>query len=139
MIVMRNRRTWGKVSVRATKDTRRENRAESGMSSAVTARFWFIWMTTVDGRDHAVTDEEMAVGHGVYRAVCTMRVLPEPLVAPPGPRCPRCVATVRAAQVRTARDTAPEPAHSGEDPGRRRARHRLRGQGLMSRLTGNPR
>lgn len=103
------------------------------MSLAVTTRLWFIWMTTVDGRDHAVTDEEIAASKGVYRTVCAGNVLPAPLVAAPGPRCPRCVAAVRAA---ITRDTTPQGRAPSGNPSRNRARHRLRGQGLMSRLSG---
>lgn len=60
------------------------------------------WQTSiVDGFDHAVTDEEMAAGAAVQSqgrraAVCGDVVLCASLCSPPGPRCARCAAFLRA-------------------------------------------
>jgi hypothetical protein len=86
------------------------------MSLAATTQVWFIWMTTVDGHDHVVTDEEMATSNGVYRTLCGARVLPAPLVDPPEPQCFTCLSTVRSLRAISA-DPAP-PRRS------RRRRHR---------------
>jgi hypothetical protein len=54
----------------------------------------------VDSFDHAITDEEMATGTGRrggrYTAVCGHEVLVTLMSCPPGTRCPRCVAYLRA-------------------------------------------
>lgn len=58
-----------------------------------------VWVTGVDGADHAVADEVMAAtvaaGTGEYRALCEAVVLPASMLVPPARRCPRCV-SVRA-------------------------------------------
>lgn len=58
-----------------------------------------VWVTGVDGADHAVADEVMAAtvaaGTGEYRALCDAVVLPASMLVPPARRCPRCV-SVRA-------------------------------------------
>jgi hypothetical protein len=58
-----------------------------------------VWVTsTVDGADHAMTDEAMAAGLaakcGVFLALCSADVVAAPMVAPPGQRCVRCQAFV---------------------------------------------
>jgi hypothetical protein len=60
-----------------------------------------IWVTCVDGAiDHAVTDEAMTAGvtsgTGTYQAVCGALFLCAPLVCPPRPSCPRCLAFLHA-------------------------------------------
>ncbi|MGH3625102.1 MAG: hypothetical protein ACRDQ5_25495 [Sciscionella sp.] len=91
-------------------------------------RLWTTWHTcSVDGRDHAVTDEEMATrmaeDAGHYTAVCMHDVLVTPMICPPGPRCRRCVAFLRAqAATRTGEQ---RPAHQHRRPGvLRRILHR---------------
>jgi hypothetical protein len=59
------------------------------------------WHTSsVDGLDHAVTDEDLTNGTGKragrYAAVCGHEVLATLMSNPPGTRCPRCVAYLRA-------------------------------------------
>jgi hypothetical protein len=57
-----------------------------------------VWMTCVlDGREHAVREEEFAAGtaHGRYRAACQRLLAPRALTAPPGTRCLICAATIR--------------------------------------------
>jgi hypothetical protein len=91
-------------------------------------RLWTTWHTcSVDGRDHAVTDEQMAAGvagdTGHYTAVCTHDVLVTPMICPPGPRCPRCVAFLRARAA--ARTEEQRQAHHHRRPGvLRRLLHR---------------
>lgn len=64
---------------------------------SVSSRVWTIWVTSiVDNADHAVTDEEMAVGPGTYAAVCGATVVPPSMADPPRPCCRRCVAFLRA-------------------------------------------
>jgi hypothetical protein len=54
------------------------------------------WMTsTLDRRDHAVTDEEFAAHRPEPEAVCGVVVL-APMEWAPGPRCARCVAYLAA-------------------------------------------
>jgi hypothetical protein len=55
------------------------------------------WMTsTSDGVDHAVTDEEFTERRPEPESVCGVVVLLGPLEQAPGPRCPRCVAFLKA-------------------------------------------
>jgi hypothetical protein len=56
------------------------------------------WMTTRDGFDHAVTDEEFHDNRPEPEAVCGTVVELAAMEAPPGPRCPRCVAFLAARQ-----------------------------------------
>jgi len=64
-------------------------------------RVYFVWVTSIEGTDHAVTDEVMAAGikagTGEYSAVCGVVVLADLMTAPPGPRCSCCVAYLRPA------------------------------------------
>jgi hypothetical protein len=67
----------------------------------MSTRLFTTWHTSsVDGFDHAVTDEEMATGAGKragrYAAVCGHEVLATLMSNPPGTRCPRCMAYLRA-------------------------------------------
>jgi len=87
-------------------------------------RGWFIWMTTVDGHDHAVSDEEVVAGMGIYQTLCGARILPAPLVAPPEPRCAACLGSAHApARV----PVIATPAHRVSDPVADRRRQRRRG------------
>jgi hypothetical protein len=65
----------------------------------MTARVWSVWVTTTDGADHAVTDEEMVAGmragKGLYLAVCGASVLAAAMTVPPGATCPHCVTRLR--------------------------------------------
>lgn len=63
---------------------------------------WIVWMTCVgDGREHAVTDEQLAAGserdRGVYDAMCGQTIAPHAMTHPPGRRCADCSTVVRAA------------------------------------------
>jgi hypothetical protein len=73
----------------------------------------------VDGLDHAVTDEEMATGMGKragrYAAACGHELLATLMSSPPGARCQRCVAYVRARA--TLRDFDQRQQHSHRKPG----------------------
>lgn len=53
-----------------------------------------IWMTCLDGHDHAIRDEHMAETSGVYETVCGVRVLPAASQDPPFPRCGSCLGLV---------------------------------------------
>lgn len=60
---------------------------------------WFNWLTSSDDDvEHAVSDEQVALcfrtGHGIYVTMCGHAVTPGALVAPPGKRCPGCVARI---------------------------------------------
>lgn len=62
----------------------------------VTFKSFTVWITCgTDGIDHAVPDTEMATRHGYYPAACGADFVPASMVAPPGPRCPLCVAALR--------------------------------------------
>jgi hypothetical protein len=54
-----------------------------------------VWVTGVDGADHAVADEVMAAtiaaGSGEYRAWCEAVVLPASMLVPPARQCSGCV------------------------------------------------
>lgn len=57
-----------------------------------------IWITcVVDGREHGVTDEEIARASrrgGTYVGVCGHLVVPGSMTCPPGRRCRDCHATL---------------------------------------------
>lgn len=58
------------------------------------------WFTCeFDHTDHAVSDDNMAIGFSVgagrYAALCGATVCVSPLVCPPGRRCPSCEAIVQ--------------------------------------------
>lgn len=57
-----------------------------------------VWLTSAEGVDHAVTDDEIAAGRvlGRYVALCGATVVAASMSAPPGLRCPRCVVFLRA-------------------------------------------
>lgn len=60
-------------------------------------RLFTTWFTsTVDGRDHAVTDEEFAEHRPEPEAVCGVVVVFGPMELAPGPHCRRCVAFLSA-------------------------------------------
>lgn len=54
------------------------------------------WMTSMDGVDHAVTDEEFTARRPEPAAVCGVVILLAPMEWEPGPHCPRCVAYLAA-------------------------------------------
>jgi hypothetical protein len=61
-----------------------------------------IWMNCLlDGREHAVADEQVCAGveSGRFLAVCGRRVAPGSLACPPGRRCPTCHATLSPTRV----------------------------------------
>ncbi|HWC82484.1 MAG TPA: hypothetical protein VG756_21240 [Pseudonocardiaceae bacterium] len=62
------------------------------------SRLFTTWLTSVDGVDHAITDEMMAAGiqscTGRFAAVCREIVTAAFLIAPPGKRCPYCAQAV---------------------------------------------
>ncbi len=60
-------------------------------------RLFVTWQSNLyDGYDHAITDEEFALGgqqqYGQYAAICGTKVCLTDSFLPPGPPCPRCVA-----------------------------------------------
>lgn len=60
-----------------------------------------VWMTcVVDGREHAVTDEQACAGlercRGTYDAVCDQTITPQAMTCAPGRRCAACCAVLRA-------------------------------------------
>lgn len=59
-------------------------------------RLFTTWMTSTDGEDHAVTDEEFAAHRPEPEAVCGVVIMLAPMEAPPGPRCSRCAAFLEA-------------------------------------------
>lgn len=61
------------------------------MTVTSSKRLAVIWMTFLDGRDHAVRDAEV-VGcrSGIYKTVCGARLLPASSHAVPRPPCQRC-------------------------------------------------
>jgi hypothetical protein len=54
------------------------------------------WLTSSDGADHAVTDEEFTAHSPEPATVCGDVVLLAPMEAPPGPKCARCLAFLAA-------------------------------------------
>ena len=88
----------------------------------MSTRLFTTWHTSsVDGLDHAVTDEEMATGLGKhagrYAAVCGHELLATLMSSPPGARCPRCVAYVRARATLRDFDQRQQQQHSHRKPG----------------------
>jgi hypothetical protein len=59
-------------------------------------RIFTAWLTSADRVDHAVTDEEFHDHRPEPEAVCGNVILLAAMEAPPGPRCARCVAILRA-------------------------------------------
>lgn len=77
-----------------------------------TRRLPVIWMTFLDGCDHAVRDEEVAqCTSGLYQTVCGAERLPASSHAVPRPPCQRCAGFLRAAYNMRAAD---ERVRSGE-------------------------
>jgi hypothetical protein len=78
------------------------------------SRLYTIWLTTVnadaDYTDHAVPDDEMVTGQGVYTAICGSVVYPAVLSTPPGWQCARC-ATALGAQKRRHDQRGSGPSH----------------------------
>jgi hypothetical protein len=67
------------------------------MSTSSVDRLFFIWMTFLDGQDHAVRDENVVGARsGIYEALCGKRLLPASSFAAPKPPCRRCGAYVLA-------------------------------------------
>lgn len=72
-------------------------------------RLFTAWFTSsVDWADHAVTDEEFVEHRPEPTAVCGTVIMLAPMESPPGQRCPRCVAFLRAQQTAEVLDE-PEP------------------------------
>lgn len=92
-------------------------RADDAECAGGRERLYTTWLTSVDGMDHAVTDEMMAAGvrscRGQFSTVCQDVVTAAFLVVPPGRRCPRCWEAL-----------TPTPAEP--EPARRSRRSRLR-------------
>lgn len=85
-------------------------------------RIFTTWFTsTVDGRDHAVTDEEFAERRPEPEAVCGLVIMLAPMTCPNGECCPRCVAYLRARESLRDLDQRPAP-------------HRNRRVGVIARL-----
>jgi hypothetical protein len=61
-----------------------------------TVRLFTTWLTSADHVDHAVADEEFTAHSPEPETVCGMVVLLAAMEAPPGDRCPRCVAFLAA-------------------------------------------
>ncbi len=63
---------------------------------------------TEDHREHVVTDQAFLAGQrtqqGVYHALCGHLVAPRALTAPPGQRCPHCLARASHAETLAAVD-----------------------------------
>src|SRR5262249_34919548 len=64
-------------------------------------RLFVCWQTSIyDGHGHAITDEEFTFGdraqQGEFDAVCGSVLRLADSFLPPGRRCPRCVAFLRA-------------------------------------------
>lgn len=76
----------------------------------MSGRIFTTWFTSsVDGLDHAVTDEEFAEHRPEPEAVCGVVIMLTPMECPPGQRCPRCVAFLRARE--TLRDLDQRQPH----------------------------
>lgn len=72
-------------------------------------RLFTAWFTSsVDWADHAVTDEEFVEHRPEPTAVCGTVIMLAPMESPPGQRCPRCVAFLRAQQTAEVLDE-PQP------------------------------
>ena len=110
--------TTSMMSEPGWRDSRQRLRSRTGGPSCYRA----VWVTAVSGTDHAITDEGMAGSTRAGRclAVCGAQITSASLVAPPGPRCHRCLARLR---------TWPGAA---EKP--KRGRHAVRRPGLFDRL-----
>jgi hypothetical protein len=79
-------------------------------------RIFTTWFTSMaDALDHAVTDEEFTAHRPQPEAVCGRVVVLGPLVCPPRPVCPRCMAFLRARQ--TLRDFDQREPHRHVGPG----------------------
>lgn len=72
----------------------------TAVDGAPVGRLFTTWITSLDGVDHAVTDEEcaarLAAARGWFLAVCGAEFLPGPMEDAPAPPCRRCVAFLRA-------------------------------------------
>lgn len=93
-------------------------------------RLFTTWVTSLDGVDHAVTDEECTArliqNRGVFVAVCGEDFLPGPMEGAPGPPCSRCVGFLL-----DARRASRPPSEPSESPERMRKR-----RGWFSRSIG---
>lgn len=91
-----------------------------------------IWLTCLDGHDHAVRDEEFTTRQsGVYEALCGTRVLPKSAHDAPRPDCAACIRFLHAwAQVRAASSRICTP---------RRPRRHIRPPRWMRLLAGGAR
>lgn len=59
-------------------------------------RIFTTWLTSTDGVDHAVTDEEFHDHRPEPKAVCGAVIMLTPMETPPGPHCARCTAFLTA-------------------------------------------
>ena len=59
------------------------------MTTYMSRRPPVIWLTCLDGRDHAVRDGIQP--GGLYEAACGVQVLPEASQEPPFPKCGACL------------------------------------------------
>lgn len=60
------------------------------------ATLFTTWMTSTDGLDHAITDEQFHDHRPEPEAVCGAVIMLAPMETLPGPRCPCCVAYLAA-------------------------------------------
>jgi hypothetical protein len=78
-------------------------------------RLFTAWFTSsADWVDHAVTDEEFAEHRPEPATVCGAVIMLAPMESPPGRRCPRCVAFLRA--LGTAEDLHQREPHRHRRP-----------------------
>ena len=59
-------------------------------------RIFTTWLTSTDGVDHAVTDEEFHDHRPEPKAVCGAVIMLAPMETPPGLHCARCTAFLAA-------------------------------------------
>lgn len=97
-------------------------------------RLFTTWVTSLDGVDHAVTDEEFAArlaeNRGVFVAVCGKSFLPGPMEGAPGPPCGPCADVVRKAA------DALQEAREANDARQESPETVRRWRGRLSRLLG---
>lgn len=54
-----------------------------------------VWVTSIERVDHAVADKDITPGD-LFAGACGELFWPAAMCAPPGPRCGRCLKTLRA-------------------------------------------
>ncbi|MGH3570038.1 MAG: hypothetical protein ACRDRH_29310 [Pseudonocardia sp.] len=114
--------------IAAHRDARRMLRR--GRATPVPRRRLLVWLiSATDGRDHAITLEEMeavATGQGPYHAVCGHLVLVCAMTTPPGPRCSSCDELLRTPPPKQRGWTAALRSVLGRHPEPAVAKHRRR-------------